>query len=64
MALRDLQKTYEKRRTDLIDLLENGNLDPAKQHQVYGAILEIETFLKTIKHHIEQEDEFQFKLRK
>jgi len=64
--LRDIQKTYEKRKNDLIDLLESSQeLDPAKQHQVYGAIMEIETFLKTIKHYIEVEErEHEFKLRK
>jgi len=64
--LRDIQKTYEKRRNDLIDLLENNQeLDPAKQHQIYGAIMEIETFLKTLRHHIElEEQEFKFKLKK
>jgi hypothetical protein len=50
MALTELKKTYEKRRHDLISLLENPNsgLDLSKQHQVYGAIKEIETLLKTI----------------
>jgi hypothetical protein len=50
MSLTELKKTYEKRRHDLITLLENPNsgLDLSKQHQVYGAIKEIETLLKTI----------------
>ncbi len=67
MPLRQLRATFEKRRSDLIDLLEsNPKLDPAKQHQIYGAIIEIENFLKTIEHLREreiQEEKFHFELK-
>lgn len=65
MTLRELQHIYQKRRSDLVDLLEHGGLDAAKQHQVYGAILEIDTLLKTLKHYLEKdEDDVKFKLRR
>jgi len=56
MALNQLKSLYEKRRTNLISLLEkNPKLDPARQHQIYGAICEIDILLKTIYHLREQE---------
>lgn len=56
MALNQLKSLYEKRRTNLISLLEkNPRLDPARQHQIYGAICEIDILLKTISHLREQE---------
>jgi hypothetical protein len=56
MGLVQLKTLYEKRRTSLIDLLEhNPKLDPARQHQIYGAICEIDLLLKTINHLREQE---------
>lgn len=56
MALNRLKLLYEKRRTNLISLLEkNPKLDPARQHQIYGAICEIDILLKTINHLREQE---------
>ncbi|MGV8087164.1 MAG: hypothetical protein ACP5N1_06045 [Candidatus Woesearchaeota archaeon] len=40
----------------MISLLEkNPKLDPARQHQIYGAICEIDILLKTINHLREQE---------
>lgn len=67
MPLRQLKSIFEKRRKDLIELLEShSKLDPAKQHQIYGAIIEIETFLKTIDHLREkeiQEEKFTFELK-
>lgn len=56
MPLRQLRALYEKRKANLIDLLEkNPKLDPARQHQIYGAICEIDVLLKTIDHLREQE---------
>jgi hypothetical protein len=56
MPLRHLRSLYEKRRNNLIELLEhNPKLDPARQHQIYGAICEIDILLKTIDHLREQE---------
>jgi len=56
MGLVRLKTLYEKRRSSLISLLEhNPKLDPARQHQIYGAICEIDLLLKTIGHLREQE---------
>jgi hypothetical protein len=56
MGLARLRSVYEKRRSSLVSLLEqNPKLDPARQHQVYGAICEIDILLKTIEHLREQE---------
>jgi hypothetical protein len=56
MGLSQLKRLYEKRRSSLVSLLEQTpKLDPAKQHQVYGAICEIDILLKTIEHLREQE---------
>ncbi|MGV8171197.1 MAG: hypothetical protein ACP5OA_00715 [Candidatus Woesearchaeota archaeon] len=56
MGLARLKTLYEKRRSSLISLLEqNPKLDPARQHQIYGAICEIDLLLKTIGHLREQE---------
>jgi len=56
MSLQQLKSLYEKRRANLVSLLEkNPTLDPARQHQVYGAICEIDILLKTIDHFREQE---------
>ena len=64
MSLSEIIKIYEQRRRDLISLLEhNKTMDLGKQHQIYGAILEIETFLKTLNHFKlkEQEDQHEHK---
>jgi hypothetical protein len=51
MGLNQLKSLYEKRRSNLVSLLEkNPKLDPARQHQIYGAICEIDILLKTIEH--------------
>lgn len=67
MVLIELKKTFEKRRTNLIALLEkpDNELDLGKQHQVYGAIKEIENFLRTLDHlrDLELQDTVNFKLR-
>jgi len=56
MTLNQLKSLYDKRRTNLVNLLEkNPHLDPARQHQIYGAICEIDILLKTINHLREQE---------
>ena len=56
MGMMRLRLLYEKRRANLVSLLErNPKLDPARQHQIYGAICEIDTLLKTIDHLREQE---------
>ncbi len=66
MGLVQLKSLYEKRRQSLVSLLEqHPKLDPARQHQVYGAICEIDILLKTIEHLREQEilDNFELEAR-
>jgi hypothetical protein len=63
MSLSQLKILYEKRRANLVNLLEkNPKIDPARQHQMYGAICEIDTLLKTIGHLREQEIRDNFEL--
>jgi hypothetical protein len=63
MAIMRLRLLYEKRRSNLVSLLEkNPKLDPARQHQIYGAICEIDTLLKTIDHLREQEIQENYEL--
>jgi hypothetical protein len=58
MALYNLKREYEERRRQLVEQLQrNPSLDPATQHQIYGAIKEIENFLKTIDYQIANEQE-------
>ena len=58
MSLTELSRIFEQRRRDLISLLDNDkHLDLGKQHQLYGAIIEIETFLKTIEHFRKKEQQ-------
>jgi hypothetical protein len=58
MMLYNLKREYEERRQALIEQLQkNPSLDPATQHQIYGAIKEIENFLKTIEYQIVTEQE-------
>lgn len=63
MPLRELRSIYEKRKANLVELLEkNPRLDPARQHQIYGAICEIDILLKTIEHLRDQEINDNYKL--
>ena len=63
MGLAQLKTLYEKRRANLVSLLEkNPKIDPARQHQMYGAICEIDILLKTISHLREQEIKDNFEL--
>lgn len=63
MPLRELRAIYEKRKANLVELLEkNPRLDPARQHQIYGAICEIDILLKTIEHLRDQEINDNYKL--
>ncbi len=50
MVLSDISEALEKRRTELIDMLESNrdSIELEKQHQIYGAINEIDLFLHTI----------------
>ena len=67
MVLIELKKTFEKRRLNLIKILESpdSDLDLSKQHQIYGAIKEIENFLRTLDHlrELELNENINFSLR-
>ena len=50
MSLHKLKRSFEERRNILIERLDKNrkDLDLSQQHQIYGAIKEIENFLKSI----------------
>jgi hypothetical protein len=50
MVVDELTDALMKRRAELVDMLENRNdsLQLEKQHQIYGAINEIDLFLQTM----------------
>ncbi|MBR9675797.1 hypothetical protein GOV05_02205 [Candidatus Woesearchaeota archaeon] len=66
MVLSELSRIFEKRKMELYQLLNDRNeeLKPETQHQMYGAMNEIDIFLETIQHyrHKEVDDEIK-KLR-
>jgi len=51
MVVDQISNALQKRRKELVDMLENNreSLDLEKQHQVYGAINELDLFLLTEK---------------
>jgi len=52
MPLNTLKRNFEERRVVLVEKLQRREgLDLSQQHQVYGAIREIENFLKAIEYH-------------
>ncbi|MBN1503222.1 hypothetical protein JW930_06805 [Candidatus Woesearchaeota archaeon] len=56
MVVQELSKLLEKRRDELIALLEHdANIELEKQHQIYGAINEIEIFLQTLNYYRDKE---------
>ncbi len=56
MVVSEITKLLEKRKNDLIELLEyDSNLKLEKQHQIYGAINEIEIFLQTLNYFRDRE---------
>ena len=55
MSLKKLRRSYEERRIMLAEALRTGDLDAAKQHQLYGAIREIDNLLKAIDNLEEEE---------
>ena len=50
MVIDEISEMLANRRMQLVDLLENGaqNIELEKQHQIYGAINEIDVFLQTL----------------
>ncbi|PIN70232.1 hypothetical protein COV93_02430 [Candidatus Woesearchaeota archaeon CG11_big_fil_rev_8_21_14_0_20_43_8] len=53
---------YEKRKQELIYLLKDRKeeIDLSRQHQIYGAVKEIELFLETIRYFIESAEKEEF----
>lgn len=68
MPLSKLRRSFEERRNALIEKLEKNkdDLDLSQQHQIYGAVKEIENFLKSIDYYrtIEAENAFDIELSK
>lgn len=66
MSLVEIKKLFEQRKYNLIRTLDNGreDIDLSKQHQMYGAIKELENILKSIDYYreLETENDFDFKL--
>ncbi len=57
--MKELKRIFEKRKSELTHLLKyhKSELSAEKQHQIYGAITEIDVFLKTIDFLINQQME-------
>ncbi len=57
MVLAEITKIFEKRKMELRTLLSerDDELKPEVQHQMYGAMNEIDIFLKTVKYFREKE---------
>ena len=66
MSLLEIKKIFEKRKLNLIRALENGkeDIELSKQHQMYGAVKELENILKTLDYYqeIEVKNHFDFRL--
>lgn len=56
MTLQRVRRQLEERRRSLIDTLQKSKetMELSKQHQLYGAIKELENVLKTIDYHYEE----------
>lgn len=68
MPLNKLRRSFEERRNALVEKLEKNksDLDLSQQHQIYGAVKEIENFLRSIDHYrtLEAENNFDIELSK
>ena len=55
MSFREVIQLFERRRAELVDILKNrkDTIDLSRQHQIYGAIKEIELFLETLNYYHE-----------
>ncbi|MBT3465297.1 hypothetical protein HOD20_08575 [archaeon] len=51
--LSEISKVLDKRRTELTELLENksGEIEIEKQHQIFGAINEIDVMVQTLEYY-------------
>jgi hypothetical protein len=63
MVLTEITKVFERRKMDLHTLLNerSDELKPEVQHQMYGAMNEIDIFLKTVKYYREKEVDTEIK---
>ena len=57
MVLGEMAKIFEKRRAELYSLLSErkDEIKPELQHQMYGAMNEIDIFLRTIEYYRQKE---------
>lgn len=57
MVLQEITKIFERRRSELHSLLSDrkDEIGPELQHQMYGAMNEIDIFLKTMEYYREKE---------
>jgi len=63
MTLYALKREYEERKQALLDKLENNpHMDAALQHQIYGAVKEIEHFMDAIDMHMRNEQQLNIDL--
>ena len=66
MTFVEIKRILEQRKYNLIRTLESGKeeIELSKQHQIYGAIKELENILKTIDYYQENaaENNFDFRL--
>lgn len=53
--LKELKKVFEKRKYKLIQMLERKDISLEKKYEIYGAIQEIDNFLRAIDYYIEKE---------
>ena len=53
MPLNKLKRSFEERKNTLVHKLEHNRdeLDLSQQHQIYGAVKEIDNFLRSIDHY-------------
>lgn len=51
MSLPEIRKVYEKRYVEMTEMLKDDRrkLSPERQHQIYGAVIEIKSFLENIR---------------
>ncbi|MFH1589500.1 MAG: hypothetical protein ABIB43_02955 [archaeon] len=65
MTFVEIKRIFEKRKFNLIKTLENEreDIELSKQHQIYGAIKELENILKTIDYYQEIEVQNHFEMR-
>lgn len=65
MSYIEIKRIFEQRKMNLMKTLENEKeeLELSKQHQIYGAIKELENILKTLDYYQELEVKNHFEMR-